>query len=354
MNNNKANNVRENMYDIIFFTNQPAFYKIKLYNAISKKRKILVIFMGEASVERTKDFVEGKIEFEYIFLNKGNYEKRNIIYSCMKLLKLLFKIKYKTIITMGWSSIEDFLIVTFSNKNKNGIVCETSIYETQLDNWKRIFKKYILSRINYAFVSGKPHSEIFKRLGFKGKIIITNGVGLYNRNIESIDRKKKKEYKYLCVARLIPVKNLEFLIEVFNKNSKKLSIVGTGILESKLKKMSKENITFYGAIENKKMNNIYKEHDILILPSYSEPWGLVVEEAISNGMPVIVSDKVGCNIDIVKDLETGEIFKFDDVEELNIKIKIMEKEYEKYVENILKIDFREIEKKQINSYVNIN
>ena len=43
---------------------------------------------------------------------------------------------------------------------------------------------------------------------------------------------------------------------------------------------------------------MYAEYDILILPSLSEPWGLVVEEALYYGMPVIISDRVGCRSEV--------------------------------------------------------
>lgn len=46
--------------------------------------------------------------------------------------------------------------------------------------------------------------------------------------------------------------------------------------------------------------------------SKSEPWGLVIEEAMNNGLPVIVSNKVGCSIDLVAEDVNGIIFDLDD------------------------------------------
>lgn len=343
----------ENKYDIVFFTNVPAFYKINLYNEISKYKKVLVIFISEFTSSTFKDFTDGKLNFEYIFLNKEDINKRNKLKSCFRLIKILKSIKYDLIITMGWSDIEDFIIAFISPKKKNATVCESSIYESKLDNWKRYFKKLICNRISYTFVSGIPQKEIYKRLGFKGKIIITGGVGLFNKNKRELKKveKNKKEFKYLCVARLIPVKNLEFLINVFNKNGKNLTIAGQGILEEKLKKLAKENIKFIGHIPNKEIGRLYQEHDIFILPSKVEPWGLVVEEALYNGLPVIISNKVGSNIDMVMNYNSGEIFQFDNEDDLNKKIKDLEKNYGYYKENVKKIDFEERDKKQINSYL---
>lgn len=339
-------------FDIVFFTNQPAFYKINLYNEVSKSRRILVIFLGTIENGRTKDFITGNMNFEYLFINKIKCEKRNKLRSCFKLIKILKSIEYDLMITMGWSYIEDFIIPFISSKRKNGLVCESSIYESNLDNWKKYLKKLICLRMKYAFVSGQPHKEILEKLNFKGKIVITGGVGLFNKN--KIERKKvensKKEFKYLCVARLIPVKNLEFLINVFNKNRKNLTIAGQGILEEKLKKIAKENIRFTGHIPNKEIGKLYQEHDIFILSSKSETWGLVVEEALYNRLPVLVSDKVGSNIDLVENYNSGEIFKFDNENDLNKKIKKMENNYDYYKENTKKINFKERDKKQIEAY----
>lgn len=340
------------IFDIVFFTNQPAFYKINLYNEISKNKKILVIFLGTIENDRTKDFITGIMNFEYLFINKTECEKRNKLKSCLRLIKILKIIKYNLIITMGWSCIEDFIIAFISPKKKNGLVCESSIYESNLDNWKKYLKKLICFKMSYAFVSGEPHKQIFEKLKFKGKIIITGGVGLFNKNKREFQKveKDKKKFKYLCVARLIPVKNLELLINVFNKNGKSLTIAGQGILKEKLRKLAKQNIKFTGHIPNKEIGKLYQEHDVFILPSKSEVWGLVVEEALYNNLPVIVSNKVGSNIDMVKSYNSGKIFQFDNEDDLNEKIKVLEENYSYYKENTEKIDFEERDKKQVNSY----
>ena len=194
--------------------------------------------------------------------------------------------------------------------------------------------------------------EIFKRLKFKGKIIVTGGVGLFNKNKKESRKVEndKKEFKYLCVARLIPIKNLEFLINTFNKNEKKLTIAGQGILEEKLRRMAKQNIKIVGHIPNKKIGKLYQEHDIFILPSKIEPWGLVVEEALYNELPVIVSNKVGSNIDMVKNYSSGEIFEFNNENDLNKKIEKIESNYENYLKSIKKIEFEKRDRNQVESY----
>jgi glycosyltransferase involved in cell wall biosynthesis len=63
-------------------------------------------------------------------------------------------------------------------------------------------------------------------------------------------------------------------------------------------------------------DEVYKHYaaaDVLILPSSREPWGLVVNEAMAAGLPVIVSDRVGSATDLVEGRGTGIVIPHDDV-----------------------------------------
>ena len=56
--------------------------------------------------------------------------------------------------------------------------------------------------------------------------------------------------------------------------------------------------------------------DIFVLPSEYEPWGLVVNEAIIMGLPVVVSSHVGCREDLIQNGKNGYIFENNDREDL--------------------------------------
>ena len=71
--------------------------------------------------------------------------------------------------------------------------------------------------------------------------------------------------------------------------------------------------TFVGFVNQTRMPEVYAVSDILVLPSYSETWGLVVNEAFACGLPAIVSDRVGCAPDLVMDGLTGSTVPAGDV-----------------------------------------
>jgi glycosyltransferase involved in cell wall biosynthesis len=70
--------------------------------------------------------------------------------------------------------------------------------------------------------------------------------------------------------------------------------------------------------------DFYSIADIFVLPSGTgETWGLVVNEAMNFGLPVIVSDIVGCSSDLVHCGRNGFVFKMGDINELSQYLKIL-------------------------------
>jgi glycosyltransferase involved in cell wall biosynthesis len=75
--------------------------------------------------------------------------------------------------------------------------------------------------------------------------------------------------------------------------------------------------TIVGFVNQRELPEWYAAADCLVLPSDSrETWGLVVNEAMAAGLPVVVSDAAGCSVDLVRDGENGFTYPCGDVEAL--------------------------------------
>lgn len=340
-------------YDYIIFTNLPAFYKINLFNKLAKKSKIKVVFMSTASSIRKGDFSKGKIEFEHEFLSSSEYEKRSKFIVFMKVMKILFSSRYKVVLFPGWELIELIPFMLLLPTKKNGIVLESSIIETKSTGILWFLKKLIIKKMGMAFPAGNLQYKILERANYLGKVHITHGVGLPNRHEDRLlcYEEKMKEFKYLYVGRVAVEKNLRYLLTMFNNNGKKLTIAGDGPLLDELKQLAKENISFLGYVNNKDLADVYKNHDIFILPSNSEPWGLVIDEALWYGLPVVVSCNVGCSEDLVIKEQTGTVFNLNNDVSFNNAICDAELNYSKYKKNVIKIDFNRRDQNQIDSYL---
>lgn len=334
----------------IFVTNLPSFYKIRLFNAINEKERILVVYTGvENYTDRNRDFFSGEMKYTYRYINSKGVSK---FFELWQLLHT-YKKECREVVIGGWDSLMNWAAAFSCRKVQKAVQVESSIFESTVTGLKGLLKKVFLTRIETAYVSGKAHKALLEQLGFKKTIKITGGVGLMNRVPQPAFVSRSEVRRFIYVGRLVEVKNLELLITVFNELPEfHLTIVGFGVLEEQLKALAGQNITFSGAVKNTDLSSYYQASDVFILPSKSESWGLVVEEALNNGLPVIVSDRVGCKDDLVTE-ETGLIFKSGDKADLKRAVlEIANPDlYNKLRRGVSKLDFENREQAQINVYL---
>ena len=108
-------------------------------------------------------------------------------------------------------------------------------------------------------------------------------------------------------------------------NDAVLLYVGDGPLraeiERRLRPRLQQRLIMPGFVNQSAVGSFYAAADVFVLPSERDKWGLVVNEAQQFGLPVIVSDGVGCRHDLVVEGETGFVFPFGDVEALAAKLR---------------------------------
>lgn len=113
---------------------------------------------------------------------------------------------------------------------------------------------------------------------------------------------------------------LEAYVHISNKLSSKpyLLFIGDGEMRPSLEKEVERlklgnDVRFLGFKNLSELPCYYELCDVFVLPSFHEPWGLVVNEAMNAGRAVIVTDQVGSGQDLVKQGENGYVFKAGDV-----------------------------------------
>lgn len=340
-------------YDYLFVTHLPAFYKVNLYNAIAKHCRVYVIFIAPGSNIRAPDFTTGEYHFDYCYLNHGSFEKRVAVHSLWRLFWLTRKLRYQRLVVGGWDLIEFWFLAFFSHKAKNGLALESSIFESKTHGLVAALKKLFLSRLSIVFPSGEPQQGLLYALNFMGRIKKTMGVGIFQYQKQIPDANTFAfEGKFLYVGRLSPEKNLPLLLQVFAHLPQfSLTLIGDGPQQTQLQKMATANVRFAGYVLNEALAQWYQEHDVLILPSLKEPWGLVVEEALHYGLPVIVSNRVGCAKDIVERLQVGLLFDPQVPLSLHEAINMMMEHYDKFLQKVHKMDFHSRDHWQVQQYV---
>ena len=185
-------------------------------------------------------------------------------------------------------------------------------HEPQVFNlFKELYKRYFLNRyVNKIIVPGlKQYQYCQYRLKFL-KSIVTVPLVSDSEKFKVTKNNFKAEY-FLAISRFSPEKNLSTLIKAFEiykqKNgNKKLKIVGDGPDINNIKNLvggSKfaHAITIEPWADKKKLVLLYQNAFAFILPSKFEPWGVVLNEALSASLPIISSTKCGANLEVSRD-----------------------------------------------------
>lgn len=269
-------------------------------------------------------------------------------------LNTLEQIKPDVVLTVSYASAAMRAAAQWARKNNAVSICVN-------DSWKgdkpRFFlwelAKGLWCRLHYdgMFLSGQRSQEYYHGIGFPnsriwlGQNCVDNDYftdqGLkFKANADEYRKKYAlPSHYFLCVARLSPEKNLERLFRSFHQYKQRggswdLVLVGAGPQEQQMKIFAsalgiKDHLFFYGWKQIEEMPVFFSLASCLILPSISETWGLVVNEAMASGLPVLISDKCGCMPDLCFKGVNG--FNFDPYNEEEITeamIKISSGEYD--------------------------
>jgi len=209
---------------------------------------------------------------------------------------------------------------------------DTNLLDALAQNYfRKYIKKLILSRLllpayKLLYIGSKNRDYYIWLLGRKRL-----SDKLYNFPYPAIPIHLEKEQvkietpnrylRILYVGRLEPIKGINNLIKSISllsttvKCSVRIDLYGSGSEHKKLIALAgklglNEIIHFHGAVKSNVVDEAYKNSDIFILPSEREPWGIVVNEAMSAGIPVMCPFWVGAAADLVIDGVTG--FLIDD------------------------------------------
>jgi glycosyltransferase involved in cell wall biosynthesis len=191
-----------------------------------------------------------------------------------------------------------------------------------------------------ALVAGQPHLEYLKQLGFPENRIVKGYDVVDNQHFQAgADAARHSSRKsrriadlparyFFCCARLIPKKNLLMLIDAFGQYRLQcpvppwdLAIAGDGperrAIEEHIAALGlTQAVRLLGHLPYDHLPVAYGFAGIFVMPSKTDQWGLVVNEAMAAGLPVLVSHSAGCSKELVEQGVNGYTFDPSDPNEL--------------------------------------
>jgi len=205
---------------------------------------------------------------------------------------------------------------------------------------RRQFLKRVYNYVDTAFYVGQNNKNYFlahnlkeKNLVFAPHAIDNERFSTNEKEFETLAQKWREELNIpensktiLFAGKFENKKNPLFIIQA----AKDLPVftfilTGDGELKKKLLSESLPNLVFLPFQNQTQMPILYRLANIFVLPSKGpgETWGLAINEAMACKRAVLVSNKCGCAIDLVKNNENGFIFNFDDYSDFLTKLKIL-------------------------------
>lgn len=186
---------------------------------------------------------------------------------------------------------------------------------------QQVFGKVVVSKAAGLLPVSHLASDFFKTLGAPVEKVYPFG---YFRSApvqaeESNGCKKRDTIEAVFVGQLVRRKGVDFLIEAMKPlfddyANLSLTIIGEGGEREELEQQAaaiSPRITFTGRMMSKDISTRVATSDVLILPSRWDGWGLVVNEALSVGVPVIVSDQCGAS-DLIRSNANGYVVPSED------------------------------------------
>lgn len=227
-----------------------------------------------------------------------------------------------------------------------GVFCDSTEYDRPRSYLKGLFKRLFFSRCDVFFGYGQRSHDYLKMYGanpahiyfrcqaaalphdYDASTVLARRAALAPANDAP---------RFLYVGRLSPEKGLDTQLHAFAQvikslHNARLVLVGSGPSKDSLQELTKQlgltnSVEFTGSKDVDALREEYLRASCFVLPSTSEPWGLVVNEALSYGCPVVVSHRCGCVPELVVDGVSGYVFTAGDVGDLAEKMLTAAREF---------------------------
>ena len=277
-----------------------------------------------------------------------------------RLNRVLDEFKPEAVVVPGWGYRGALFALKWSLNHDVPVICmsESTAWDEVRNPIKEWIKYRIITHFMAALVGGSAHREYMEKLGMPPDQILLGYDAIDNAYFEtrthevqnSVPKSQASgfaasQHYFLASARFIEKKNLPRLLNayaVYRSSVMRMTasqpwplvIIGDGELRPELEHLRSElgledSVQMPGFKQYKELPEYYARAGAFIHASTMEQWGLVVNEAMASGLPVLVSKRCGCAADLVQEGGNGWTFDPRNEEEmatLMLKVASDEKE----------------------------
>lgn len=328
------------MKSILFITSNIAPYRIVWLERLSKYFLVTILYTKSKDKERHDEWlIKESRECKLIKLWNPTNSENPISFNVLKYLNTK---SFEIVILDGYGPITNVIAMLYMGyiRKRDFFINVDGWAKGEQENIKiKLLKKFLFKIKCYFLVSSDSTKQYLMQYNVEpNRIYIHNFSSIKESDILSIlptvERKKMLKLKYgvkgekivLCVGQFVDRKRFEDVIissTYFNKEVEFL-FVGGKPTEKYLKLIQSHkvsNVRFIDFVNPKDIGEIYELADLFVLPSQTDVWGLVINEAMAKGLPVIASENCVAALSLVKNYKNGFIYSVGNIPSIVEKIK---------------------------------
>lgn len=319
---------------VLFTTNIPSPYRVDFFNELGKACDLTVLYERSDANNRNREWLLSKsVNFKEIFLQ--GYKIGNDSALCPQILNYFDPKRYDIFVIGGYCTPSGILsIIYLKHKNIPFILDFDGGFIKEGKSLRHYLKKYLISSAKWWTSTGPKTTEYLCYYGAKpGNIYNYPFTSLKKEDIlqKPIDFKEKQAFRQelnisenkiiMSVGRFAYVKGYDILLKASTQLDKDTGvyIIGgkvTGEYANMKKKLNLTNVHFVEFKAKNELAKYYKAADLFVLPTREDIWGLVINEAMGYGLPVITTTRCIAGLELIKNGENGYIVPVEDSETL--------------------------------------
>lgn len=331
---------------IVILHDVPAPYRLRAFNRLGElaRGRLTLLFHTTAGMQDKWSVPASELTCDWRFLatEHGWRHPWQTVKAIVKTATTLWRIRPSVVICSGYASWPGWICLPICRLMGSRFVTWVSATERDVrpnSRLRRFLKSRFVRAADGVAVVGKASTRYMQSLGVSSDrlFLIPNGfdISFFEEEaakVRSSNAKAGDGYPsrmLLCSGRLVSSKGVFVLLEAFRRVAAKqkdvgLLFVGSGPERERMEAVCKEagltSVFFAGAQPYEKLPYYYGIADIVVLPTFSDTWGMVVTEAFACGVPAVVSHVAGVCDDLVEDGRTGFAVNPGDATELADRI----------------------------------